>query len=133
MKIILVDAVNIAIIENKSGEYVQFKELFDLLKMYKNPKVIVTNADDEQMIKFGLNKVPYQVFTMKHNPDKSDPVYFKTLLEQHNWQSGDVIYFEHNPSAVKSAESVGIISYQYDKDSQDLIALKEFLDTQTKE
>lgn len=128
MKTILVDAVNTAIIENESGEYVKFTELFDLLETYQNPKLIVTNANDEQMVKFGLNNVPYQVFTMKHNPDKPDPVYFKTLLEQYNWQSDDVIYFEHNPDAIKSAESVGIVSYNYDKQAKDLIKLKEFLD-----
>jgi HAD superfamily hydrolase (TIGR01509 family) len=128
MKTILVDAVNTTIIKDESGTFVQFKELFDLLETYSNPKLIVTNANDEQLVEFGLNNVPYPVFTMKHNPDKPDPVYFKTLLEQHNWQPTDVIYFEHNPDAVKSAESVGITSYHYDKDKKDLVALKQFLD-----
>lgn len=65
---------------------------------------------------------------MKHNPDKPDPVYFKTLLEQHNWKPTDVIYFEHNIEAVKSAESIGINSYHYDMDKKDLVTLKQFLD-----
>lgn len=128
MKTILVDAVNTTIIKDESGSFVQFKELFDLLETYSNSKFIVTNANDEQLIEFGLNNVPYPVFSMKHNPDKPDSVYFKTLLEQHNWQPADVIYFEHNPDAVKSAESVGIISYHYDKEKKDLTALKHFLD-----
>jgi len=128
MKTLLVDAVNTAIIKNEAGDFVQFKELFDLLETYPNPKLIVTNANDEQLVEFGLNNFPYPVFTMKHNPDKPDPVYFKTLLEQYNWQPTDVIYFEHNPDAVKSAESVGIIAYHYDKDAKDIIALKKFLD-----
>ncbi len=128
MKTILVDAVNTTIIKDESGSFVQFKELFDLLETYSNPKLIVTNANDEQLIEFGLNNVPYQVFTMKHSPDKPDSVYFKTLLEQHSWQPTDVIYFEHNPDAVKSAESVGITSYHYDKDKKDLVGLKQFLD-----
>jgi len=40
----------------------------------------------------------------------------------------DVVYFEHNADAVKSAESVGITAYNYDKDKKDLEALKKFLD-----
>ncbi len=128
MKTILVDAVNTTIIKDESSAFVQFKELFDLLETYSNPKLIVTNANDEQLVEFGLNNVPYSVFTMKHNPDKPDSVYFKTLLQQYSWQPTDVIYFEHNPDAVKSAESVGITSYHYDKDKKDLVGLKQFLD-----
>jgi HAD superfamily hydrolase (TIGR01509 family) len=128
MKTILVDAVNTTIIKDETGAFVQFKELFELLETYANPKVIVTNANDEQLVEFGLNNVPYPVFTMKHNPDKPDPIYFKTLLEQYNWQPTDVIYLEHNPDAVKSAESVGITSYHYDKDKRDLVELKKFID-----
>lgn len=128
MKTILVDAVNTAIIKNEAGEYVKNKELFDLLEIYPNPKLILTNANDEQMVQFGLNNVPYQVFTMKHNPDKPEPLYFKTLLEKNSWDKNDVIYFEHNADAVKSAQSVGIVSYHYDKEAKDLVALKKFID-----
>lgn len=128
MKTILVDAVNTAIIKNEAGEYVQYKELFDLLETYPNPKLILTNANNEQMVQFGLKSVPYSVFTMKHNPDKPDPLYFKTLLERNGWGVNDVLYFEHNPDAVKSAQSVGIVSYHYDKDTKDLVALKKFID-----
>ena len=128
MKTILVDAVNTSIIKDETGNFVQNKSLFELLETYPNPKLIVTNANDEQMVDFGLNSVPYQVFTMKHTPDKPDPVYFKTLLKEYNWQPSDVIYFEHNSDAVKSAQSLGIISYHYDKDIKDLITLKQFLD-----
>lgn len=128
MKTILVDAVNTAIVKNEEGKFVKFQELFDLLETYPNNKIIVTNANDEQMIEFGLNDVPYPVFTMKHNPDKPDPVYFKTLLEQYSFEPSDVIYFEHNPDAVASAQSVDIMTYQYNKDTRDLVALKAFLD-----
>lgn len=128
MKTILVDAVNTTIIRDSKGNYSQFKELFDLLETYQNPKLILTNADDEQMIKFGLDSVHYPIFTMKHNPDKINPIYFKTLLEKYNFDNNEVIYFEHNLDAVKSAESLGIISYHYDKEKRDLISLKKFLD-----
>lgn len=128
MKTILVDAVNTSIIKYKSGVFVLFKDLFELLETYPNPKLVVTNANDEQLVEFGLHHVPYPLFTMRHNPDKPDPTYFKTLLEQYGLQSTDVVYFEHNPDAVKSAESIGITSYQYDKDRKDLKALQQFLD-----
>lgn len=58
MKTILVDAVNTTIIEDGSGTFIQFKELFELLDTYQNPKLIVTNANDEQLVTFGINNVP---------------------------------------------------------------------------
>ena len=128
MKTLLVDAVNTTIIKNEAGKFVKFQELFDLLEIYSNRKIIVTNANDEQMKEFGLDSVPYPVFTMKHNPDKPDSLFFKTLLVQYELQASDVVYFEHNPDAVESAKSVGICAYHYDKDLKDLDALKVFLD-----
>jgi hypothetical protein len=41
----------------------------------------------------------------------------------------DVVYVEHNAKAIESAKAVGIASYHYDRDTKDLISLKEFLDT----
>lgn len=128
MKTILVDAVNTTIVKNEAGKFVKFQELFDLLETYPNRKIIVTNANDEQIKEFGLDNVPYPVFTMKHSPDKPDPLFFKTLLTQYELQASDVVYFEHNPDAVESAKSVGICAYHYDKDLKDLSALKVFLD-----
>jgi HAD superfamily hydrolase (TIGR01509 family) len=127
MKTILVDAVDTFVIE---GEGI-YKPLHDLLETYPNRKIVLTNANDEQMVEFGLTDLPYELFTLKHNPDKPNPTYFKTMLEHFNLKADDVVYFEHNPEAVKSAESVGITSYYYDPEKKDLAALKEFLD-QTK-
>lgn len=128
MKTLLVDAVNTTIIKNVTGEFIKFQELFDLLETYPNRKIIVTNANDEQLKEFGLDDVPYPVFTMKHNPDKPDPLFFKTLLVQYELQAPDILYFEHNPQAVESARSVGVCAYYYDKDLKDLASLKTFLD-----
>ncbi len=50
------------------------------------------------------------------------------MLEHFDLDKKDVIYFEHNPEAVKSAQSTGITSYHYDSEKRDLIALKQFLD-----
>lgn len=124
MKTILVDAINTFVIK---GEGI-FQGMFDLLEKYQNKKIILTNADDEQMEKFGLNGMPYEVFTLKHNPDKVDPKYYKKMLEYFKLDKNDVVYFEHNADAVKSAQSVGIKAYHYDKDKKDLENLKIFLD-----
>lgn len=126
MKMILVDAVDCFVVENNDGFSI-FKEMHDLLETFINRKILLTGANDEQYKEFGLDKMPYEVFTLKHNPEKTDPQYFKTLLEHLNLKSEDVIYFEHNPAAVKSAESVGIKSYFYDSGKKNLVALKEFL------
>jgi HAD superfamily hydrolase (TIGR01509 family) len=124
MKTILVDAINAFIIIDKGI----FVEMFDLLEEYPNKKIILTGANDEQKEKFGLNDMPYEVFTLKHNPEKSDPEYYKIFLKHFNLDVNDLIYFEHSEEAVKSAESVGIKTFHYDKDKKDLKALKEFLD-----
>lgn len=124
MKTILVDAVDAFVIE---GEGI-YKPLYDLLEQYSNPKIILTNANDEQMVKFGLLDMPYEVFTLKHNPDKPDPSYFKTMLAHFGLTADEVVYFEHNPDAVKSAQSVGIAAYSYDAEKRDLLSLKAFLD-----
>lgn len=125
MKTILVDAVNTFVIEG-AGVY---KPLFELLERYSNPKIIVTNANDEQITTFGLVNLPYPLFTLKHQPDKVDPTYFKILFEQLNLSPSDVVYFEHNPAAVASAQSLGITTFHYDHVAKDLTALKIFLDT----
>ncbi|MFA6392010.1 MAG: HAD-IA family hydrolase [Patescibacteria group bacterium] len=123
MKTILVDAVNAFVIKNE-GIY---EPMHDLLEQYPNRKIILTGADDEQMKIFGLDKMPYEVFTLKHNPEKTDPKYYETMLEHFNFNAKDVIYFEHNEEAVESAQSIGINTYHYDKDTRDISSLKKFL------
>lgn len=125
MKTILVDAVNTFVIKDEGI----FEEMYDLLEEYPNSKIVVTNANDEQIDAFGLDAVPYDLFTLKHNPEKTDPTYFETLLETYRLKVQDVIYFEHNPQAVQSAESLGIHTYHYDPVQKDLEKLKNFLDS----
>ena len=123
MKTILVDAINTFVIK---GEGV-FEEMYHLLERYPNRKIILTNADDEQMQKNSLNKMPYEVFTLKHNPEKTNPEYYEKMLEHFGLSKDGVLYFEHNEDAVKSALSVSIKTYHYDKDKRDLQELKKFL------
>jgi HAD superfamily hydrolase (TIGR01509 family) len=123
MKTILVDAVGAFVIEGQGI----FKEMYNLLETFPNKKIILTGANDEQFLKFGLDKMPYEVFTFKHNPEKTDPKYYETMLQHFNLDKEDVVYFENNENAVKSAQSIGIKTHHYDPVKKDLIALKGFL------
>jgi hypothetical protein len=77
-----------------------------MLDEFPNKKIIVTNANDEQMKTLGITNMPYEVFSLKHNPDKTDPVYFKKLIEHYQIEIQNIIYFEHNQEAVNSASSL---------------------------
>ena len=124
MKTILVDAAGTFVIEGQ-GVY---QPLYQLLEKYPNKKNIVSNANDEQLTEYGIVNMPYEVFTLKHNPNKDNPEYFKIFLKKYNLTPSDVIYFEHIQEAVNSASSIGIVSHHYDSDKKDLESLKEFID-----
>lgn len=125
MKTILVDAVDAFVIE---GEGI-YKPMHELLETYPNRKILLTGANDEQMTKFGLHDMPYEVFSLQHNPEKTDPAYYEIMLKHFGLTKDDVVYFEHNPKAVESAQSVGIASYHYDSEKKDIDELKKFLDS----
>ena len=123
MKTILVDAINGLVLEDGTI----FKEMYEMLESFPNPKIVLTGANDEQFKHFNLDKVPYDVFTLKHDPEKTDPKYFEILLNKYNLTKNDVIYFEHNPEAAKTAKEFGINTYFYDSTAQDIKALRNFL------
>ena len=87
----------------------------------------MTNANDEQSIQYGLDRIPYNYFTLKYIPAKKDPKYYEILFAIYQIQAKDVLYIEHNIEAVNSARSVGITTLHYDKDKKDIIEVKEFL------
>ncbi|MBU2564471.1 hypothetical protein KKA23_02745 [Patescibacteria group bacterium] len=126
MKTILVDAIDAFIIE-ENGVFKIFEKMHELLETFPNKKILLTGADEKSFKKYGLDKVPYEVFTLKHNPEKTDPEYYKRMLEHFELSTNDVLYFEHNPEAAKSAKSIGINTYYYDSDNKDIDALKDFL------
>jgi HAD superfamily hydrolase (TIGR01509 family) len=123
MKIILVDAVNAFVSEEGKID----SDIYKMLEHYPHKKIILTGTNDAQMKKFGLDNMPYEVFTLKHDPEKTDPKYFEMMLKHFSLTPNDVIYFEHNADAVKSAQSVGINTYFYDNNKRDLAGLEEFL------
>lgn len=124
MKTILVDAVHCFVIK---GEGI-YKPLYELLEQYPNRKILLTGANDEQIIEFGLQNMPYELFTLKHSPEKTSPEYYQKMLEHFGLKADEFIYFEHDPEAVKSAQSVGITTYFYDQDKKDIESLKKFID-----
>jgi FMN phosphatase YigB (HAD superfamily) len=126
MKTILVDAVDCFVIEN-GDNFKIFEDMQKMLEAFPNKKIILTGANDEQFKKFGLDKMPWAVFTLKHDPEKTNPKYYEMLLKQFGLSRDEVVYFEHNPAAVKSAASIGIVTYFYDNDKKDLALLKAFL------
>ncbi len=121
-KTILVDAWNTLV--TKDGI---FKELQNLLEEFPNRKIIVTNANEEERVKYGIVNMPYEVFSLAHKPDKTDPEFFKKLLKHFSLTSDQVVYFEHNPEAVRSAQSIGIKAFNYNKDTRDLMNVRTFL------
>lgn len=124
MKTILVDAKDGLL----TGDGKVIEEVYELLESYPNKKIILSNANDDQAEKLRLNKAPYQAFTLKHNPDKTDSEYYRKMLAHFGLETNDVVYFEHSQEAVESARSVGIKTYFYDSEKRDLVALKEFLE-----
>ncbi len=126
MKTLLIDAVDGLVIPCEGGFKI-FAEMHDLLESFPNRKIVVTNARSDSFAKFGLDKMPYEVFTLQQNPAKTEAKYFETLLQHFRLNSREAVYFEHNPEAVRAAESVGIKSYYYDSKKRDFDSLKSFL------
>jgi len=120
MKVILVDAIGTLIINGVINT-----PLFALLETYPYKKIILTNANDEEIVTYKLTNVPYELFTLKHAPNKDDPEYFKHFLKKYALNAHDCAYIEHSVHAVQSARSIGIPTHQY---TQDLELLRQFLD-----
>ncbi|MES2575419.1 MAG: hypothetical protein V4572_10790 [Bacteroidota bacterium] len=119
MKTILVDAWNTFITED--GVNLELKSILD---SFPNKKIILTNATSEECQKFGIINMPYEVFSLQHNPNKTDSAYFQKMLAHFDLNSNEVIYFEHNIEAVESAISAGITTFHYNN----LIGLDKLTD-----
>lgn len=123
MKTILVDAWNTFVIESWIN-----KDMQDLLDTFPNKKIILTNANDEEKKKLWIINMPYEVFSLNHNPDKTWDWFYEKMLSHYSFEKNDVIYFEHNKDAVEKAKKAWINTYHYDKDKKDLQTLKIFLE-----
>lgn len=123
-KIILVDAWNALFTENGID-----KQMQEILDTFENKKIVATNADDEEIIKFGIDKSPYKIFTLKHNPNKDCAIYYQELFKKYDIVAENVIYFEHNLNAVKSAQKNNILTFHFHKDKRNLGELRKFLNS----
>ncbi len=110
MKTILVDAWNTFVTEK--GINIELKKILDT---YQNQKIIVTNATLEERRKFGIINMPYEVFSLGHDPNKTDALYFEKLLFFYNLKPQEVIYFEHHFEAVQAAKSLKIKTHHFSK------------------
>lgn len=126
MKTILVDAVDTFVVKTEN-DFEIFEPIRKILDEFPNRKIILTNANDEELKKFGLDAMPYEVFTLKHDPDKINPQYYELMLKNFDLNPEEVVYFEHNLEAVKSAQSVGIKTYFWDNENRPLKELLIFL------
>ena len=74
-KTILVDAWDTFVTGNGI-----FQEMKSLLDKFSNEKIILTNANNEERERLGIVNMPYEVYSLAHNPDKTDPEYYKRML-----------------------------------------------------
>tara|TARA_B110000211_G_scaffold210117_1_gene247979 strand:+ start:876 stop:1253 length:378 start_codon:yes stop_codon:yes gene_type:complete len=117
MKIILIDAWN-TLVKNKKLDV----DLYYLLEKFENRKIILTNANNNELIDYGIVEMPYDVFSLSHEPNKDDSLYFKLLIKKYNLINTNLIYIEHNYEAVQSAMSIGIKTHHYNpKDTNDSV------------
>jgi len=123
MKTILVDAWNTFVKE----EWINLK-MQELLDSFSNKKIILTNANEEEKKKFGIVDMPYPVFSLSHNPNKTEDWYYEKMLDFFWLKNEEVVYFEHNKDAIEKAEEIWIKAFYYDKDKKDLPALGKFLE-----
>ena len=107
MKILLVDAVYTFIIETKDGDFEIFEPMRKILDEFPNKKIILTGAGNEAFKKYGLDKMPYEVFTLQHNPEKTDPAYFQALINKYNLAIKDLVYFEHSQEGNRQRTILG--------------------------
>ncbi len=121
MKTILVDAMDGLVVDGQVDQ--KMKEILD---SFPNRKIILTNANAEQRAEF-LPNMPYEMFSLDHNPNKTDDGYYEKMLENYDLKAENCVYFEHNKDAVAKAEELGIKSYHFDHEVRDLEKLKAFL------
>ena len=121
-KVILIDAWNTFVTEEGINLNIQ-----SILNKIECKKIIVTNANSMEQIKFGIVNMPYEVFSLDHSPNKTNANYFKILVSQYDIKIDSILYFDHNLENVTAAQSVGIKSFFYDQVNPNYNELNLFL------
>ncbi len=118
-KAILIDAVNCLL---SKDDWALNKELTEILTKSGKKIIVVSNTQNENIDEI-LEQTPFEFFTQYRNPEKSNSQYFKKLLEEYHLKPEEVIYLDHKPENVKSAQSIGITAKQYksNRDAQEFI------------
>ncbi|MBS3099248.1 HAD-IA family hydrolase [Candidatus Pacearchaeota archaeon] len=105
---ILVDAINCLI--SKDGKLNE--ELAKFLEATKTKIIVTTNADSEKIMPL-LKDYKFEIFSLMKKPEKSNPEYFKKLLEKYKFDKNKIIYFDHKTENIFAAEKLGIKSELY--------------------
>jgi HAD superfamily hydrolase (TIGR01509 family) len=126
-KAILIDAVNCLF---KKDDWELNKELVEML-MKTGKKVIVVSNTQNEVMDESLEQTPFEFFTQYKNPEKSNPSYFKKLLEEYHLKPEEVSYLDHKPENVKSAQSLGISAQQYKNNKEANTFIEKNIDLYT--
>jgi leucyl-tRNA synthetase/ADP-ribose pyrophosphatase YjhB (NUDIX family) len=126
---ILIDAVFCLINKTESGMSLN-QELFDYLERLPQRKIVVTNAKDQNLVTIKqLVGDKFEVFSLRFDPEKTDPKFYETMIKNLSIDTSSTIYFDHNTDNLKSAKSNGIHCFQYTSNQQAISTLKTLFDT----
>ena len=119
MKTILVDAWN-TFVKNKKIDL----RLMKILEKFPCDKIIVTNANLSEQKDLGIINMPYSVFSLSHNPEKTNKLYFDILCNEKKLKKEELLYIEHNIVSVETAKTFGIKSILF---NENYLEIEEFL------
>ncbi|MFA6079999.1 MAG: HAD-IA family hydrolase [Candidatus Gracilibacteria bacterium] len=101
------------------------EEVYTLAKMLGLRTIIVTNAPLEKLMPI-VEQTGFEYVTYEHNPEKTDPEYYRKLLVDKNLKASECVYVENREVHVKVAEGLGIPTIHYTKPS-DIKKVESFL------
>ena len=102
------------------------QELLNIVNSFEENKILVVNGFREKGHKVLGEK--FKAFSLEEEGiKKSNPEYFKRLMSKFNLKPKNCVYFDHSEENVKSAESLGIKSFHYKNNNQQI---KQFLENQ---
>ena len=114
MKTLLVDAVRTIITSDKEYTIDTWwlnKDLADYLTTLNNCRtIVVTNAPGSKLAKIQryLSDYDFEIYSLENNPWKTDPEFFKKLLQDKQIEASDCFYFDHKQENLEAAIMNGI-------------------------
>lgn len=128
-KVLLVDAIDCLIVQDKNKNLSLNQEFFDYLQTRSERKIVVTNAKSETLTKIKNLLPKSEIFTLEFNPDKSRPEYFTKLLQKFNLEAENCFYFDHEQTSLNSAKLAGIEGVLYENNEQIIQVLEDSFKT----